>query len=320
LGVARAAVVTAPRRTTLVDVDRRPPGPHDVRVALEGCGVCGSNLPVWEGRPWFGYPLEPGAPGHESWGRIEAVGEWVDRVRVGMRVAVLSEQAFAESVTVPAEDVIPLPTSLDAQPFPGEALGCGVNVARRSGIVSGDTVAVVGAGFIGAVVTALAASAGARVIAISRRPFALEIATEMGAKETIAGVDRADIVREVQELTDGGLCDVVVEAVGLQEPLDLAGELTREGGRLVIAGFHQDGPRTVDLQLWNWRGIDVVNAHERDREVVRDGIRAAAAAVDAGVLDPRPLYTHREPLDRIDVAMDALVDRPDGFLKALVLM
>ena len=57
----------------------------------------------------------------------------------------------------------------------------------------------------------------------------------------------------------------------------LAGDVTGVRGRLVIAGFHQDGPRTVDLQLWNWRGIDVVNAHERAPAVALDGIRQAAA-------------------------------------------
>jgi threonine dehydrogenase-like Zn-dependent dehydrogenase len=72
------------------------------------------------------------------------------------------------------------------------------------------------------------------------------------------------------------------------------------------------------MQLWNWRGIDVVNAHERDRAVVLDGIRAAAAAVSDGTFDPSPLYTHEFPLDRLGAAMDALVERPDGFLKALV--
>jgi len=54
----------------------------------------------------------------------------------------------------------------------------------------------------------------------------------------------------------------VIEAAGQQWPLDLATELTRERGRLIIAGYHQDGPRQINMQLWNWRGLDVINAHE----------------------------------------------------------
>ena len=76
--------------------------------------------------------------------------------------------------------------------------------------------------------------------------------------------DHWQIIERVRELTGGTFCDRVIEAVGKQWPLDLAAELTREGGRLVIAGYHQDGPRQVNMQLWNWRGFDVVNAHERD--------------------------------------------------------
>jgi threonine dehydrogenase-like Zn-dependent dehydrogenase len=112
----------------------------------------------------------------------------------------------------------------------------------------------------------------------------------------------------------------VVEAVGTQDPLNLAGELTAIRGRLVIAGYHQDGPRSVDMQLWNWRGLDVINAHERDPLIVCDGILAAVDAIVGGRLDPSPLYTDRFGLDRLDRALDQLDSRPDGFLKSLVML
>jgi threonine dehydrogenase-like Zn-dependent dehydrogenase len=117
----------------------------------------------------------------------------------------------------------------------------------------------------------------------------------------------------------GELCDVVIEATGFQAPLQLAAQLTRVRGRLVIAGYHQDGQRQVDMQLWNWRGLDVINAHERDRDAYVRGIHDAIEAVVDGRLDPAPLYTHRFPLDRLDAALDAAAVRPQGFLKALVM-
>jgi len=113
---------------------------------------------------------------------------------------------------------------------------------------------------------------------------------------------------------------VVIEATGKQWPLDLAAELTRERGRLVIAGYHQDGPRQVNMQLWNWRGLDVINAHERDPQVYVAGIREAIAAVCDGALDPLPLYTHTLPLERLTEGLTLTAERPDGFIKALVLM
>ena len=129
--------------------------------------------------------------------------------------------------------------------------------------------------------------------------------------------DHWQVIERVKEMTGGRFCDVVIECTGKQWPLDMSGELTRERGRLVVAGYHQDGPRTVNMWLWNWRGIDVVNAHERDPRVQREGVVAAAAAVAEGRLDPAPLYT-LYPLERLDAAFQAMEARPAGFVKALV--
>jgi threonine dehydrogenase-like Zn-dependent dehydrogenase len=193
-----------------------------------------------------------------------------------------------------------------------------MNVFRRSDIQAGHTVAIIGIGFLGALLTQLACQAGARVIAISRRSFALALAHELGAHVVLPLEDHAGIVERVKQITGREGADRVIEVTGLQGPLDLAGELTRVRGRLIVAGYHQDGPRQVNMQLWNWRGIDVVNAHERDPAVYVEGIRAAVEAVGSGVLDPAPLYTHTFPLDELERAFEAMRTRPDGFLKALV--
>jgi threonine dehydrogenase-like Zn-dependent dehydrogenase len=110
----------------------------------------------------------------------------------------------------------------------------------------------------------------------------------------------------------------VIECVGKQWPLDLAADLTRVRGKLVIAGYHQDGARQVDMQMWNWRGLDVINAHERDPKVYVHGIRKAVEALKEGRLDPAPLFTHEFGLDQMDQALEAAKERPDGFMKALI--
>jgi threonine dehydrogenase-like Zn-dependent dehydrogenase len=315
----RSAVVAEPGVARVVKLAIPEPGPGEVRVRMEGSGVCGSNLSFWEGRPWFSYPGEPGAPGHEGWGVVDAVGDGVIGLGVGDRITTLSTHAFAEYDTVAADASVVIPPTLAEHPFPGEPLACAMNAFGRAEVRSGQTVAVIGVGFMGALLTALSAAAGARVIAISRRPFALETARAMGADVTIPLEDHGGIVRLVNELTGGHGVDCVFEAVGQQWPLDLAGELTRVRGRLLIAGYHQDGRRSVDMQLWNWRGLDVVNAHERDPAVYVQGMREAVVAIAGGRLDPRPLYTHHYRLDQLGEAMEAMRTRPDGFLKALVL-
>jgi threonine dehydrogenase-like Zn-dependent dehydrogenase len=314
----RAAVLAAPATMEMQHVPVPQPGPGQVRVKLEGCGVCASNVEPFEGQPWSQFPGEPGGMGHEGWGIVDALGTGVTDVAVGDRVAMLSGKSYAEYDLASVGALVKLPTALAGKPFPGEPLGCAFNIFRRSDIQAGQTVAIVGIGFLGAVLTRLATEAGARVIAISRRQSSLDLARHYGAAETIVMDDHWRILEDVKRLTDGRGCDRVIECVGKQWPLDLAGEIVREGGRLVIAGYHQDGPRQVNMQMWNWKGIDIASAHERDPAVNLRGLREAAEAVASGRLDPTPLYTHRYTLETLDEALIATRDKPDGFVKALV--
>jgi len=314
----KAAVLTGPRTLELREVVRPDPAEGQVRVRLEGCGVCASNLATWQGMPWSKYPTQPGDLGHEGWGRVDAVGQGVRQVREGDLVALLSYRSYAEYDVAAATDVVSLPEKIGQAPFPGESIGCAMNIFARSGIQAGQTVAIVGVGFLGAILTRLAARVGARVIAVSRRPYSLKVATKMGADEVVPLRDHHEIIEQVRQLTSGTMCERVIEAVGMQWPLDLAGELTATRGKLVIAGYHQDGPRQVNMQLWNWRGLDVVNAHERDPQIYLRGIQAAADAVAEGVFDIAELCTHSFELGRLGAAFEATMSRPEGFLKAFI--
>jgi threonine dehydrogenase-like Zn-dependent dehydrogenase len=274
----RAAVLSAPQHVSVGEHPVPEPEVGEVVVHVEGCGVCGSSLPVWEGRPWFTYPAEPGAPGHEVWGRTED----------GRRVTGLSHRGFAELDVMREDELVEIPDGLADVPFPGEALGCAVNVVRRAEVRPELDVAVVGMGFLGTAVARIAEVLGARVTPVRR------------------------------DDEPSGAFECVIEAAGTQAALDTASRLVATGGRLVVAGYHQDGTRTVDMQSWNWRGIDVVNAHERDPGRSVAGIREAVRLAAAGHLDVGTLVTHRFPLGELDAAFGAAAHRGEGFLKAVV--
>jgi threonine dehydrogenase-like Zn-dependent dehydrogenase len=110
-----------------------------------------------------------------------------------------------------------------------------------------------------------------------------------------------------------------MEVVGSQRALDLATELTRERGRLVIAGYHH-GPRQVNMQLWNWRGLDVINAHERDPNTYVQGMEDALEAIALRLIDPLPLYTHFFAFDQLSHAFMAIIERPANFMKGLLII
>ena len=314
----RAAVIDRPGAITLVDTAPPEPGHGQVVVRLAGSGICGSNLPVWEGRPWFSYPLPPGAPGHEGWGRIEQLGKGVRGLAAGDAVAMLSQHAFAEFDVAHATEVVAIPPDLQRQPFPAEAIACAVNVMRRSGIAAGHRVAVVGVGFLGAVLVRLAVLEGADVTAITRRPYALDVATALGARDAVMLGDSSATIGVAKRAIGDREYDVVIEVTGFQAPLDIATQLTTTRGRLVIAGYHQDGTRHIDMQTWNWRGLDVINAHERDPQVYVEGMREAARLVQSGALPLDKLVTHVFPIEAAAEAFRCASERPDGFLKAAV--
>ena len=314
----KAAVIVKPNVVTLEDRPLPEPSAGEIRIRLEGCGVCASGIPVWEGREWFSYPLAPGEPGHEGWGLVDALGENVGGLQLGDRVCFQSFHAFASYDIAQADQVLKLPGELKDKPFPGEPLGCAMNIFSRSDILPGQTVAVVGAGFLGLLLIQLIKSAGANVIAVSGRETSLEIAKACGADRIVRMDDHWRILEEVKRLTGNAFCDRVIEATGKEWPLNLAIEMTAERGKLIVAGFHQDGMRQVNMQTLNWRGIDMINAHERDPQRYMEGMKKAVDAVLDGRMDPFPLFTHVFSLEYVDKALNHLIERPEGFVKALI--
>ncbi len=312
-----SAQITSPGRIGYIRVPIPQVGPTEILIEMEGCGVCGSNLPLWEGRPWFSYPMEPGAPGHEGWGRVVALGKDVSKFKVGDRVTALSFHAFAQFDKVDQKEAVLIPEEFTEEHFPGEALGCAMNVWQRSQVMPGDKLAIIGVGFLGGLLCQLATRSGVSVVAVSRRETALEAARKCGVEHVCMSGTLSETVESVNQIFDGG-CDCVIEATGFQQPLTIAGELLKNRGRLIIAGYHQDGLREVNMQQWNWKGLDVINAHERDPLRYIWGMNAALEAMVCKKIEPQVLYSHILPFEKLGDAFELMKNRPEGFMKALV--
>ena len=111
------------------------------------------------------------------------------------------------------------------------------------------------------------------------RQAALQVARRSGATHTVLAASQEEGIQRAMSLTNGRGYDRVIETGGVQATLDLASAIAAEYGRLILAGYHQDGLRTVNLQQWNWRALDVVNAHERSVDRYASGMAQAVAAV-----------------------------------------
>lgn len=315
----RASVLTAPQTSEVQSLDAGQLGPQDVRLRVEACGVCASEMSRWTHGNREGFPQRMG---HEPSGIVEAVGADVTTVQVGQKAAALMPQlgAFAESVVVPAKNIVPVADHVDFQHALGEPLGCLVSGLERTPIHVGDRVALIGCGFMGLALLQLVRWSGAReIIAIDVREAAREHALKLGADVAYHPneVPASDQVIEFEQMGQG--VEVVFETTGVQPALTLAGNMTREHGTLSIVGWHEDGVRQVDMGLWNWKALTVINAHERRMDTLVQYMAAGLRLIEAGKLDMAALVTHTYPLAEVDAAFTAMQEKPPGFIKAVIL-
>jgi L-iditol 2-dehydrogenase len=310
----KIAVLEAPERFEVVEADAPAIGPDEVLVRVVNCGVCASELDMWEGKagtfPWF--------PGHEVSGVVEDVGSEADGFRPGDAVAVwVTQRGFAEYVAVKAEyclpaDGVPLDLAL------AEPVACAVNAVELAAPALGDDVVLFGAGFMGNLVQLLTQLRGPRrLIVVDPRPDALARARELGATHAVDPA-RDEVVTAVRELTDGRGADLTYEVTGVQAPLDVAGDVTRMSGKIAIVGYHQGEPRAIPLGHWNWMAFQILNAHFRDIDTIMRGMRTGMRLVNAGRLDAAQLVTGSFSLDEIGHAFETAAAKPDGFVKAVV--
>lgn len=305
----RIADLIAPRRFELRSLTLAPVPPGHVRVRILACGVCASELHTVE-EALDSYPVQMG---HEPVGIVEELGEGVDDLTEGMRVTGGFGPSFADRVNADRQYLVRVPDGLRSEEAIGEPLGCVVEGRRRTRVTAGDRIALVGAGYMGTMMLQVLLTTGAgHVTVVEPRADARDTARALGATEAIDPNDPSS--GEADESFD-----VVIEATGTQGGLDLAARLVVQHGVLSILGYHQ-GRRSVDMQDWNWKAIDVVNAHVRRRDLLNDAIRRGLGLIRLGRISPGDLVTHRYDLDDVGEAFGALADKPEGFIKAVVVM
>ena len=286
-----------------------------MRITL--CGVCASELPLWREA---GQSV-PFRLGHEPFGVVETVGTDVTQYSPGDRVTGLFEEAYGQYCTVDQELLVPVPDEVADESAMGEPIACLVNGARRTRVDYADTVVIVGLGYMGlGMLQLLRLRGAARIVAIDVREESLGHACNHGATEAYT----PDTVPDDLYLTEFGKwqsdagAHVVVEASGSAAGLELAGKLVKAHGTLSILGFHQGAPRQVDVGMWNWKAIDVVNAHVRRREDLLESMRIGLELERSGLINTGALVTHRFGIDEVDAAFQALVEKPRGFIKSVV--
>ena len=314
----KIAVLTGPKEFQFEEQKLPELLPDEVLVQVAACGVCTSELDMWEGRA--GGHMYPRYPGHEVSGVVADVGKDVEELAPGDRVAVWAPgRGFAEYVVVKSKYCFPagdLPLELAL----AEPLACAVNTVELANISLSDDVVIIGAGFMGNLVQKLVAMQGPRhLIVADTRADALERARKLGATHVVNPA-KESLPEAVKALTDGKGADVSFEVVGAQAPLNLLGDVTRMSGKVVLVGFHQGEPRQIPLGYWNWMAFQILNAHFREEATILRGMQIGMRLLTSGRLSLEDLVTHRFGLDEIDQAFLAAHEKPEGFVKSTIVM
>ncbi len=289
---------------------------NEILVKTLACGVCSGDLFVYQNRPDFVATYN--RLGHEASGEVTAVGSNVINFAPGDLVTALTLPAYSEYFVARPEELVKLLTGVDPTYALGEAIACCVHAANRFNVQPGDRVAVVGCGFMGLVCQQLAAHQGAGFIC------GIDPLAERQALSTFFGADVVydpTAVSSQQILAAHGEFDVVIEAAGVQSAVDLCTDLVTQHGRIILVGYHQsnNGMRTVNMEQWNFKAIDVVNGHVR-----RQDEKLAAMAEGVVLLQQRKLQTEPlvsvYPFAEIEKAFQELDGRKKGLLKAVLKM
>jgi threonine dehydrogenase-like Zn-dependent dehydrogenase len=295
-------------------------GPGEILIKTTACGICSGDVFVYKNRQELAAKYS--RLGHEGSGAIAALGADVDDhpagFRVGDLVTTLSGPAYADYFLARPEQLVKLPAGVDPVYVLGEAIACCVHAAGRFGVQAGDRVAIVGCGFMGLVCLQLARHQGAGFIAAidplaDRRPMSQRFGADVTwdpAEATAANM-----------MAQGGEFDVVIEAAGTQSAVDLCTELVKQHGRIILVGYHQshNGQRTVNMQQWNFKAIDVVNGHVRRQDEKLEAMGQGVELIRQGHLDTRPLVSTYH-LSDTELAFQALAAVTPGLFKGVLLM
>jgi L-iditol 2-dehydrogenase len=264
----KALLLSEYGRLEMVEIPTPRPGPDEVLVRVEACGICGSDVHGYDGGS--GRRVPPIVMGHEAAGAIAALGPNVSGLHEGDRVTFdstiycgvcdycragtvnLCENrqilgvslpewkragAFAEYVVVPTRVLYPLPEAVPfAEAAMVEPLAVAVHAVDLTNVKPGDSALVVGAGMIGLLVLqVLRENKVASVIVVDIDDTRLALAKELGATHTI-NAKSADAVAEVLRLTEGAGVAVALEAVGSTPTIKTAIESVRKGGTVTLIG------------------------------------------------------------------------------------
>jgi len=314
----KAALLLGPQKIAMSTLADPRPGEDEVIIRPEYAGICGTDISFYLGHREVPYPF---VLGHEVLGRVTALGERVDKFRIGQRVivepnypcgscrlclsgrgAVCAQKksmgvnvpgCFSEYAVAPAEFSWALPETIsDQDAVTIEPLAVSVHGFQQSGAQQGDTVAVLGCGVVGLLLVHAAVAAGVRVIAHDRYANKLEMARTLGAVPAPKEKDASQLWQE-ENVTS------LFECAGAPATVDLVLNAAPRGSQVILLGLSSSPAAFSPLRLVR----EGINIHT---SMIYDHPSDFASVIDRvarGVLHPARVATHTYPFESLSEAL-----------------
>jgi 2-desacetyl-2-hydroxyethyl bacteriochlorophyllide A dehydrogenase len=323
----KAAYYTGNKTFAIESVQPVAPGEGEVQVSVAYCGICGTDLHVFHGA----MDARVGSHrviGHEMSGKIAAIGEKVQDLKIGDPVVIRplaacgscpacqrghahicqnlkflgldTDGAFQQAWTVPAHTIHKIPADLSiehAALIEPVAVAC--HDVRRARLIAGEDALVIGGGPIGMLIAMVAGHVGAKVTISEVNAHRLKLAQSLGF--ATLNPQEVNVAEKIYAQTANKGADVIFEVSGTQAGIDTMTEAAATRCRIVMVAIHSTKP-TVDLFKFFWREIELFGARVYEAEDYEQAIKLVAS----GAIDCNSIITDVRPLEKITDAFQAL--------------
>ncbi len=318
----QAVQFVAPGKGVFVDAPKPALQPGHALIRTKQLSLCGSDYHAIHHAPPDAYPLPPGRSGHEMVGVVEAVDAPGSGIQVGDEALVLvqTNTGMAEYYLAPVEHVFPLPSGKPAEHLlQAQQLGTIIYASARLPNLVDKNVVVIGQGSAGLWWTFMTRRLGARkVIAVDLQAHRLQLSPHYGATHTVHNAE-VDAQATIDELTGGQMADVVVEAAGEVDSINLAIDLVKRYGFMLYFGV----PRVGETMPFNMMGlfrkcVQVQTIVGALADPDQSCTRMALELLTDGIADAGPMITHHFPFAQVLEAYELQATRDEGAVKIVV--
>ena len=336
----KAAVLEEVKKIAVKDIPRPELEPEEILVKIAACGICGTDIKLYEGKYTAKTPV---VLGHEYAGKVVEIGKEVKNIKIGDRIVpdpnescgacnwcrsarpcfcndlaaygVLKDGGFAEYAKLGEKGAYKIPDSLDYESASfTEPVSCAVHGVDRINYKPGDNVLIIGGGAMGQIHLQLALNSGVNQLILAEvEEDRIDMAKKFGAAHVI-NPKKTELKKAVLDLTDGSGPDVVVEVVGHTSTISQAIDVAGKTAKVLIFGFAPEGEKASFIPF------DVLS---KELTIMGSWVNPytfprALDILASKKVDVKPLISMRIPLDKIMDGFNAMQEKPKGFMKALV--